>query len=333
MSDEFGRPPAPISLPMVPVTSIEEPIRVFTQVDEGEIVAAIVDTGSEGLVFARSYLKGKNIVETHIFFEIRYSSSNVVLTGTWVWAPVTFYAPNHEGKGPGAAVAKTVSMLVRAVDAAPNSKEHSIHSSMVGVGFDRSPASAPVSLANPFLQIEAMINGTGPKLDPGFIIDWQKQTITLGLDSTLKQGFNFINLKPKQPATMGWTAPLVTVELPDANITLENASLLIDSGLTDSFIQAPKNDNPPLVHATSHVADGQVVQISVPASATEPALPLYSFTTGVANTNPPDVVFWEHSEINNQILPNFVNTGRHVLQKLQYLYDAGQGQLGFKIIG
>jgi hypothetical protein len=383
---------------MGPYDSLDTGFRIFTSIGSGKFIQSIIDTGSEGILFSRQFL-GPDVVDTHEPFALKYTSSGNTYSGTWVLASVVFSSSRDpkstsitsDGTIMTPTVARTVKMRVRAVDERNGERDpKKIVTAMIGVGFDRdtSPGQRDPGeyriprYINPFLQLEDMVVPSNseddsdddvddvdsekpssmaqsePRLHPGFIISWENRTITLGLALQATRDFTMIPLIP-QP--YGWTAPLVTISLPDAGIYIEDAILLMDSGLGYTIVQAPESVDPPSesisdlanvprnlsptgtgVRSSSSdgghrlsdparagyqpVQSGQRIRVCMPGLCR----PLYSFTVGEHAAKAPAKVLWGHKLHDG--LP-FINTGRHALAQFDYLFDAEQGVLGIRWTG
>lgn len=305
--------------------SLEKGLHLYVGIGGGPHTTSVIDTGSEGILFARRYL-GKDYVETHLPFFMEYTSSKNTYKGTWVMALVSF-SSSRDPTSPGTTVATTARMMLRAVDECNGETDcKKINTAMIGVGFDRdtSPGQQdsggnpiPPNI-NPFLQLEDMAAGI---LRAGFILAWSTRSIVLGLPSFDDLTFTRITLQP-QPSGP-WTAPTVTVALPDAHILLQDVSLLMDCGIGESFIQAPADVQAPVVDGHSAVMASQHVHVSLSGLAQ----PLYSFIVGDAGSGAPTQVLWGHNLHDG--MP-FINTGRHALSQFDYLFDGDKGALGFR---
>jgi hypothetical protein len=256
---------------------------------------------------------------------LEYTSSKNTYKGTWVWASVSFSSAMDSGF-PGATVARTVRMRVRAVDERNGETDTSkIMTAMIGVGFDRDTSPGQKDSCgniiyrdiNPFLQLEDVSSGA---LRPGFVLDWSSRSIVVGLPSVNDTSFISISLIP-QP--YGWTAPLVTVALPDAHILLKDVILLMDCGVGNTIVQAPKDVGPPVVSHLDPVQSGQRVNVYLDGLPQ----PLYRFTVGDARTGAPAKLLWGHNLHDGM---SFINTGRHALSQFDYLFDGELGVLGFR---
>jgi hypothetical protein len=225
--------------------------------------------------------------------------------------------------------ARTVRIRVRAVDERNGEKDQKkFTTAMIGVGFDRDTSPGqhdtcgnPVpNDINPFLALEAM-RLPRSALKPGFVIDWTSRALILGLSSADDRGFHVVQLKRTQH---GWGAPAVVISLADANIVIEDAILLMDSGVGNTIVQAPLGIDPPLgPHRRGPVTAGQRVQVAVEGLQH----PIYTFTVGDESTGAPKQVLWGHALHDGR---PFINTGRYALSQFDYMFDAHSGRLGFR---
>jgi hypothetical protein len=313
------------TFPLDAQSSLDDGLRLFVSVGDGEFIHSIVDTGSEGILFSRRFL-GPNHTDTGEPFALEYTSSKNTYQGTWVWASITF-SSFRDAKTPGAVVARTVRMRIRAVDQRNEETDpEKITTAMIGVGFDRDTSPGEKDPGghliprdiNPFLQLEDMVSGI---LRPGFVLDWSARAIVLGLLRVDDASFERVPLIP-QP--YGWVAPLVTVALPASGIFLKDTILLVDSGVGNTIVQAPDGVTPPPAGAhLDPVEDG--LQVCIQLTGLD--RPLYSFTVGQPGTGAPAKLLWGHKLHDGM---SFVNTGRHALSQFDYLFDAERGVLGFR---
>jgi hypothetical protein len=306
----------------------------------------MVDTGSTGAVIASQYF-GRDFepVVPEEKFELVYSSSENAYRGRYVWARIALHGVpgDPHALSPGS-VARTEVMRVRMVEqfrAGINgtwSDDPSVVAvAMLGVGFDRDSSDkdsggfkVPTGL-NPFLQIEEMAQGTMAR---GFYIDLRTPRITLGLTRANTAGFRYLQLQ-QNCAVTDWIAPTVWLSVPSAHIGPMEMSLLIDTGLGYSIVQAPLGVAPPqsavqyLVNAHSvaarlQVADEQRVVLAVQGWDA----PLYAFEVGRGD-QAPEFVSWQFGMDQDGGMP-FINTSRHALSQFDYLFDDANGRLGFR---
>lgn len=304
--------------------SLQGGLRLYVSIGGGKYIHSVVDTGSEGILFSRQFL-GADYMDTGSPFCLEYTSSKNTYKGTWVWATVSF-SSSRDPDSPGATVASTVRMRVRAVDERNGETDSSkISTAMIGVGFDRDTSPGQKDTCgnlvprniNPFLQLEDMASDN---LREGFILDWSRRSIVLGLPSVDDTTFTRISLIPRP---YGWTAPLVTVALPDAHILLPDVILLMDCGIGNAIVQAPKNVEPPVADHLDPVKAGQRVQVYMDGLPQ----PLYRFTVGDEQSGAPAKLLWGHNLHDGM---SFINTGRHALGQFDYLFDGERGILGFR---
>jgi hypothetical protein len=225
-------------------------------------------------------------------------------------------------------------MRIRAVDERNGETDpKKVITAMLGVGFDRdtSPGQRdtcghviPADI-NPFLLLEAMrLPPLRPALRPGFVINWSARTLVLGLGFADGWGYSSVQLKRQKD---GWAAPTVAVALPDAGIILQDAILLVDSGVGNTIVQAPKGIEPPLEDSRNldPVDAGQRVQVTLSGLSK----PIYAFRVGDRTTGAPTRMLWGHNLHDGR---PFINTGRHAFSQFDYLFDADKGRLGFYFV-
>jgi hypothetical protein len=323
------------------ISSVDKGLHLFAKVGGGAPIKFMVDTGSTGIVVGRSLLKDNEYTPTKDKFCLVYSSSGRRYYGHWVEAVISFYSSKGEFVL-GKAVAKTVKMKIRMVEAAYDGNGSPIEdpaTCMMGVGFDRDTGTGLdpdnnliFDDINPFLMIDEMKT---KGMVPGFIL--MPSCIMLGISSENTQGFSFIQLVRQAPSASShyspsnpqWAAPNVNISVPTANIPPMLANLLIDTGLGYSIIQAPLGTAPPQAAVLEEhckcrvqVAVNQRIVITIPGLSQ----PLYSYTVGEPSVAP-DWVSWRH---NLHAGMPFVNTSMHALSSFDYLYDDSNGRLGFR---
>ncbi|KDQ15792.1 hypothetical protein BOTBODRAFT_31273 [Botryobasidium botryosum FD-172 SS1] len=304
-------------------------LHIYASIGGGDLKRFRVDTGSEGILVASQFV-GQDCEITEEKFCLEYTSSKNFYSGRWVIVPVALAA----SRSPGAIVATTDRMKVRMVEkwrphgGVPITDPSKIKVIMLGVGFDRDtssgakdPCDYPIPTdINPFLRLTEMVSGT---MTPGYILT--PQSITLGITTQNSARFDFVKL---DPLGSGWAAPSVYIAVPTANIMITRASLLIDTGLSYSIVQAPSGVAPPLVRVNGpdgksrmQVADGQEFVLTIAGLSK----PMYTFKTG--SQNAPAYVSWRH-HLHNGVA--FINTSMHALSEFDYMYDYKAGRLGFR---
>ncbi|MFG1463120.1 autotransporter domain-containing protein [Xanthobacter sp. DSM 24535] len=204
---------------------------------------------------------------------------------------------------------------------------------MMGVGFDRNTMGEgtvdvsnttqaikvlngkPTTSAiyNPFLNISGMNENTVRR---GYIITPTQVELGLTSSNTSAEAFTYGQLALANPAVAGgpdnWQAvqAQVTIQVPGSSTVSGTGTLLMDTGVTDAFVEVPG--------APDGVAPANTtISISfVGGSAT------YSVTTGTTNPQLPGVV--------NLFSPSsqFVNSSLHTYAGFDVLYDADGGFIG-----
>jgi hypothetical protein len=175
-----------------------------------------------------------------------------------------------------------------------------------------------------------MVKGTMAR---GYIIDLRTPRITLGLTRMNTAGFKFLQLRRTSEVT-DWIAPTVWLRVPSAHIGPMEASLLVDTGLGCSIVQAPLGVAPPQI-AVQYFANPQEVAARVQVADTVRFVlavqgwdaPLYVFKVGQAG-QAPDYVLWGFDTLDGGM--PFVNAGLHALSQFDYLFDDDNGRLGFR---
>jgi hypothetical protein len=282
-----------------------------------------VDTGSAG-VLAGCRQIGPYVCKTNQKFEFGYSSSRRYYSGIWAVACIDLQSTKKDET----ATASTRPMWFRLalkkwqldhegkeINVVINPDEH-----MMGVGFDRGekPDTPPPGPINPFLLLKEMCAGV---MTPGYILT--TTYIQIGITKESTQGFDIVQLVRSNPDS-DWIAPKVKVRIPSAGISFD-ATLLVDTGLGYAIVQAPHGADPKLTSdKPPRVEDGQTIKLST----LEPAETFYKFVVGdTSKGTAPQYVRWTHNLHKN--VP-FINTSRHALSEVDYLYDAKAGHLGFK---
>ena len=197
----------------------------------------------------------------------------------------------------------------------------------LGVGFDRggiqqwSGAPIPYNL-NLFLGLTAINGQPIGNMQPGYIIDFKNQAVTLGLNQQNTSGFSFVQLLPNGGLQLGCSAPGMNCPFnwgsQTASIKIDNTSLgpmsvLPDSGIGYMLIQAA---------GTPSVTAGTKVYIYLPGQ-TQPVA-TYQFAAGDGGAGTPTFV-----SVDVPVNPPFANLGRAFFENLTYLYDPINGFAGY----
>ncbi|KAG8848427.1 hypothetical protein FRB96_001213 [Tulasnella sp. 330] len=340
-------------LPLDNFSSVSLGLHIFTSIGGSTPIRLMVDTGSVGIVIAQQYLDNHCSYEnTKKPFQLTYSSSGNSFKGSWVVAQVRFGEL-------GDLQASTRRMNIRMATSGRKGRDgeftaDGLKIKMVGVGFDRDTGPGTTDSGgylvppdiNPFILLEEMTSDGG--MIPGYILS--PTSITLGITKKDRDTFECVQLVRQvptaKPGSTGltapdWSAPNVNVSVPTSNIPPFIASLLFDTGLSYSIVQAPKGvapsivavlvrpaskeKSPSAITCRAQVADTERVELRYPGLSRS----LYEYTVGEKGDVPPLYVSWRHQlELHNGV--PFINTSRHGLSGFDYLFDQENGILGFR---
>jgi hypothetical protein len=279
-----------------------------------------VDTGSVGVLVPRKRLGPPyQNFDPSLDVEFGYVSSGKTYWGQWIKAPVILGVP---ATWDGASDYPMTEVEVFAAD-----RPTDFDGGILGVGFAIGGLADGGPTRNPLLHLTYQ----GEKLRRGYII--RSQGIEAGLTPANTAGFAVIaGLTPANTAgfavielqrnadSADWMQPAGNLGLPDGfSIDLP---LLVDTGVGEMLLWLNAANRPSALAGYSKFPAGVAVTITAPLSSDAPALQ-YSFVTGDANDPAaPSAVEWRDGK--------GINTGRHVLAALDYLYDAARGLIGFK---
>ena len=197
---------------------------------------------------------------------------------------------------------------------------------MIGIGFDRNQDSPGARRhdVNPFLELPAMQAG---RMRRGYLLGGE--AVTLGLSDAVAAGFGLIRLPPGSTAAEGWATPPGCFRIAQGPVRC--GRILVDTGLDRMLIGLP----PPQRPAGITAPDGRSLRPGVPIAIGLPRLDGagagsldYRFTTGDSPDPEPPApasVTWVGAPRGA-----FLNTGRRLLRRLDYLYDATAGLIGFR---
>jgi len=193
---------------------------------------------------------------------------------------------------------------------------------LMGIGFDRGtpdePLEPPDLLGNAFLQVSDVVTG---RIRPGYTITTDGLTVGLANADVARFASAEISLTPSTTELGDWSMMPGCFSFPGLSGGGPFCGeLLMDTGIASMILALPVAQRPSTLTPT--IPNGVAIAISMP-SATMPAFS-YSFTTsGTTNTNPmaPSSQRWASGSA-------FINTGRHVIARYDYLYDPGCGKVG-----
>jgi hypothetical protein len=311
-------PAAPVFLAFLNAPHGRAPLRVPPRLlvsFGGSPVAAVMDTGSTGVVISASAIPDvANLPGPSGFIE--YSSSGRIERGRWVETPVTIRGAN----GLSVTTRPIRVLAVTHVDCIHHARNCRVRImprdvAMLGVGFGREADHQPESTPdrNPFLTIAGPV-----PLWRGYIVT--RQGVTLGLNESVSDSFAKMRLVRSRrvpdwdqaPAciAIGGAQPVCGVALIDTGVVVMYLSVRLAplaAGLIDGLSLRP----------------GTRLAISLPAPTRAAAS--YAITVGGPPSAPaPErVILVPHRS-------TFVNTSLRFLNGFDYLFNDSLGMVGFR---
>jgi hypothetical protein len=292
-------------MPFTSDSSLTDGLHVFAVPGGGSPHRFQVDTGSVGILVPRQRLgPDYQDFDPSRDTEFGYVSSGKVYWGQWVRVPVVLGVPamwDGTGNYPVAHVE------VFAVD-----RPVGFDGGVLGIGFAIGGLADSGPARNPLLHLDYQ----GAKLSQGYIVS--SQAIDAGLTSLNTAGFAFGTLK-RNASGYDWMQPTGRLGLP-GGFSVE-LPVLMDTGIDEVLLWLHVNDRPYTLAKYSRFPAGIEVSVAVPS--TDPVLK-YAFVTGdMSQPMAPSQVTWRDSY--------GINTGVKVLAGADYLYDAAEGRIGFRV--
>jgi predicted aspartyl protease len=280
----------------------------------GDLHAAVVDTGSTGVVLSASSIADVDRLPSLGKASLTYSSSGRIMMGRWVVTRLTI-----AGRNATVTTDPIPVLAVERIDCTPNARRctpmaHPASVAMLGIGFareyDHQPDGTPDH--NPLLHLVGIAS-------QAYMLT--RRGVRLGASS---EGFTLLHLQ-RDAAHGDWASAQACIRLNDLKPACGN--LLVDTGITGMFMTLPPEHLPLSLTDPTHLRDGTSVAIDlVPATGQDAALG-YAFKLGEGgeDTAPSSLIL---AGIGRRA--TFVNTGVHLLNRFDYLYDAGAGVVGFR---
>jgi hypothetical protein len=191
-----------------------------------------------------------------------------------------------------------------------------------GVGFAIGGRADGGPARNPLLHMSYQ----GAHLKHGYIVS--AEGLDVGLTARNTEGFAFTALKLDDSGA-DWSQPYGSVALSGDFSTdgfYADLPILMDTGIRQMILwlgDVPKTPN--LTPGTAFPAGISVTISAPPADLGDAPVLQYSFVTGDASQPmAPAYVEW-------RVVLNGVNTGINVLAGTEYLYDATEGRIGFRV--
>ena len=302
---EFLNAPAP----GMPITEVP---RLAVGVGEA-MRSAVVDTGSTGVVLSATSIPDLDRLPSLGPGAISYSSSGRVMTGRWVVTPLTIAGAHQRVTTQPIAILAVEEITCTATARRCTPIRHPTGVAMLGIGFGREHDGQPGGTPdrNPLLTLAGSTRRA-------YVIT--RHGIGLGADPG---GFTMVRLA-RDAARGDWSAP-------PACITLDNGppvcgTVLVDTGISGMFLTLPADRLPPGDRTTFSLPIGSAIGIDL-APNLPGAHPGYTVRVGDrADPAAPSTVIL--SGIGRR--PPFVNTGVHLLDRYDYLYDADAGIVGYR---
>lgn len=279
-------------------------LRFDIRVGSGDRTHIVVDTGSKGIVIASSLVpEGSYTVMDPQPPAPVYSSSGNTYKGRWVLAKVEIIDRAGQSFITHNAVA------VFACTDVPGVR-------MMGVG---TRWSDPDDVWNPLLNLPEIASGEYRK---GYILT--RYGVSFGYTQQEADAFQVI-----APSTLASPA-LATAELtlPTGASTATyavSAPLLVDTGLPYMIVTPPNGQKPPAGYtdpASQQWINGLAVAVKLGDT------PIWNFTTSA--TPAADQPSYGRFGLGTATSPGIINTGRHLLMKLDFLADVDGNQIGLR---
>ncbi|PZS09176.1 MAG: hypothetical protein DLM70_01860, partial [Chloroflexi bacterium] len=175
----------------------------------------------------------------------------------------------------------------------------------------------PSELNNALLSLSAIIKGS---MHPGYIVT--ANSVTLGVTRRNQAGYKQIKLQPKAGVSGDWSTEPGCFGFPKiSGYGAICGHMLVDTGIKYMILGLPVARRPaPIANGT--IPNGTRIAIHAPKN-TGSALSS-DFTVGDGAPATPAAVRWANDK------QAFFNTGRNLIAKFRYLFDAGSGKVGFK---
>jgi hypothetical protein len=311
-------PTSPVFLAFLNAPQGRAPLRVPPRLlvsFGGRPVAAVMDTGSTGIVISASAIPDVAKLPGPSGF-VEYSSSGRIERGRWIETPVTIRGANGQS-----VTTRPIRVLaVTRVDCISHARNCRVrvmpqHVAMLGVGFGREADHQPESTPdrNPFLTIAGPV-----PLWRGYIVT--RQGVTLGLNESVSHSFATIRLA-RSRSVADWDQTPACIAIAGAQPACGMA--LIDTGVVVMYLSAP------LAPLSAELTDGLSLrsgtQLTISLPVPTRAAASYAITVGAPPnaTAPERVILVPHRR-------TFVNTSLRFLNGFDYLFNDSLGMVGFR---
>jgi hypothetical protein len=294
----------------------------------GRQLRAVMDTGSTGIVVSATAIPNIDRLPNRGPGTLTYTSSGRIMQGDWVVTRVTITGAN----GASVATSPMPVLAVRSIACLDNARncttrEDPRHVAMIGMGFGRrgNREGPPGPEKNPFLNMAGAGSGHDA-VRRGYIVS--SAGIQIGLTAA-DPGDGYVTVQlARDDARQDWSGAPACITIDDR--TPACGTVLPDTGVTGMFLSLPTSEGQ--AGAGSGGTDrslppGTKVTISLAPEAPAPGAASYSFRVGDASDPlaPARVTLVGRGD-----RPTFVNTGVHLLNGFDYLFDADKGIVGYR---
>lgn len=300
-------------------------------------IPLVMDTGSVGIIVSADLFtpapNARNLGPGRQF----YTSSGIIEEGTWWSSGQKIY----DAEGVLLATSEVPVLRVTSIRCADNArschpKKHPKGVAMMGIGFGRESEHQVrgTPAYNPFLNIKTILQ-TG-KLKP-LPNDWHSGYVVtstgvhLGLTSANTANAGFVKLDPwplySTPGLPEWKAAPMTINV---NGVSEAGHILMDTGVGTAYLTPPilarlgKLIECPGKSLRECAPPGSVISIYLPDQ--QHPIARYSYTIGQKG-NPMQPI-GTHI-VKRKGSESFLNSGRHVLEGINFFYDNINGYMGY----
>jgi hypothetical protein len=293
---------------------------------------AVMDTGSTGIVVAATSIPNIDQLPNRGPGTLTYTSSGRIMRGDWVVTPVTITG----GSGASFTSAPIPVLAVRRIDCLDNARscspnENPRHVAMIGVGFGRRGVQDGVSgpEKNPFLNPAS--KGAGPNAARrGYALT--REGVQVGLGAA-NPGDAYVTVPLRwDDERKDWSGAPACIAINDRAPVC--GSVLPDTGVSGMFMSLPSGQDDgsmPSAGTDRTLPPGTKVTISLaPEAPAGGAVSSYSFRVGdAADPLAPSRLIL----VGRGDRPTYVNTGVHLLNGFDYLFDADKGVVGYRWTG
>jgi predicted aspartyl protease len=290
----------------------------------GAVRPVLVDTGSTGIVVSASRIPDNATLPSQPG-RITYTSSGRIMIGRWIRVPVILWGRDGESVATRPIPVLAVDRIACTAQARHcTAEEAPEHVAMLGIGFGREDDSQSQSTpdTNPLLNAEP--SGPGA-IRRGYVLT--ARGVHVGLTRANTRGrYRFVKLDPHPRVPGDWLGVPVCISV-DGREPGACGRALLDTGATAMFLTLPPSEVATSLQtdATGHSAllPGTRLRFRFGAAAA------YTVTVGDHATG----LAPERIVLNTTRPQPFVNTGLHVLNGFDVLFDADRGYYGFRARG